>query len=157
MPVGVSVTDQDIKCTATLIPGCAQSKLLAEHSESLDKVHSKLRAHGVDIERLKIQTGHALARIEEVEKNQTDSQRTLIRIDGRLSNVESKMELVDSTAKATHSLLTQHVADGISSEERQQKRLIKITGAVGAILVLLALIHSAGSGQFWSLVTGFIG
>jgi pyruvate/2-oxoglutarate dehydrogenase complex dihydrolipoamide dehydrogenase (E3) component len=147
----------DLKCTAVPVPGCAQSKLLAEHSESLDKAHSKLRGHGVEIEHLRLQAGHAIARIEEVEKSHTDSQRTLIRIDGRLSNVESKMELVDSTAKATHSLLTQHVADGISSEERTQKRLVRITGAVGAILVLLALIHSAGNGQFWTLVTGFMG
>jgi len=150
------VTD-DLQCTAVPVPGCAQAKLIAEHAESLDKAHSKLRHHGVDIEHLKIQTGHALARIEEVEKSQTDAQRTLIRIDGRLSNVESKMDLVDSTAKATHSLLTQHVADGISSEERTQKRLVRITGAVGAILVLLALIHSANNAQFWTLISGFMG
>mgnify|MGYP001809591550 CR=1 FL=1 len=148
---------EDLKCTAVPVPGCAQSKLLAEHAESLDKAHSKLRGHGVEIEQLRIQTGHALARIDEVEKSQTDSQRTLIRIDGRLSNVESKMELVDSTATATHSLLVKHVADGVSNEERLQTRLIRITGAVGAILVLLALIHSAGNGQFWTLITGFMG
>ncbi|AHF05504.1 hypothetical protein MARPU_09510 [Marichromatium purpuratum 984] len=117
----------------------------------------KLRAHGVDIEHLKIQTGQALARIEEVEKSQTDYQRALIRIDGQLSNVSSRIETVDATSTATHSLLVRHVADGISHEERLQKRLIKLTGAVGAILVLLALIHSAGNAQFWSLITGFIG
>ena len=151
------MTDQDIKCTAVPVSGCAQAKLLAEHAESLDKAHTRIRGHGVDIEHLKLQTGNALARIEEVEKYQTDAQRTLIRIDGRLSNVESKMDLVDSTARSTHSLLAQHVADGISSEERTQKRLVRITGAVGAILVLLALIHSARSDQFWSIVTGFMG
>lgn len=144
-------------CATAHIPECPQSKLLAAHAESLDKAHMRLRAHGVDIEHLKAQTGQALARIEEVERSQTDAQRALIRIDGRLSNVESKIELVDATANATHSLLVKHVADGISSEERTQKRLVRITGAVGAVLVLLALIHSARSDQFWSIVTGFMG
>ncbi|MCK7461119.1 MAG: hypothetical protein MZU84_03180 [Sphingobacterium sp.] len=144
-------------CTAAPVHECAQSKLLAAHSESLDKAHRKLRGHDVDIEQLKLQTGNALARIEEVERSQTDAQRALIRIDGRLSNVESRIETVDATSTATHSLLVRHVADGISSEERTQKRLVRITGAVGAILVLLALIHSAGNSQFWSIVTGFMG
>ncbi|MGQ9815173.1 MAG: hypothetical protein ACUVR3_08490 [Candidatus Roseilinea sp.] len=149
--------DQDLNGAAIEHSGCAQARLLTAHAESLDSAYKKLCEHDTVIEHLKHQTDHALARIEAVERNQTDAQRTMIRIEGRLSNVESKIEHISATATSTHALLVRHVSDEILTEEKVQKGLVRITGAVGAILVLLALLYSSGHSHFWTLVSGFLG
>ena len=159
----------DTSCSAAMIPGCAQSKLLSEHSKAIDAAHAKLRDHEVDIAQLQMQGGSCMTRLERGEQAQHENPRRLVRLDAGLSHVETALKTVTATSESTHALLSNHISDSMTKEEQRsrallereellQKRLIRITGAVGAILILAALIHSAVTGQsVWTVLGGVIG
>ena len=151
------MTDEMSCQAAAVIPECPQSFLLARHSHSLDRAHEKLRVHDSELESLQRKTGGCLARLEAVEKSQLDMQQTMALVNGQLSVVNTRMNHLDSTTTATHGLIVKHIARGILIEENTWKRLIKITGIVTAILVIAAMLYSALSDRFWTLVTGLIG
>ena len=151
------MTDE-MRCTAAaVIPECPQSMLLARHSRALDSAHEKLRAHDSDIESLKRQTNGCFLRLEAMEKSQLDMQSTLQFVSGKMSVLDTRMNHLDSTTTATHRLIVKHIARGILIEEHTWKRLAKITGIVTALLVIAAMLYSALSDRFWTLVTGMIG
>jgi hypothetical protein len=160
------MTEAESHCSP--IVSCPQSKLLSEHGKAIDAAHSKLRDHEVQIAQLELQGGHALSRLEMMEKAGHENQRLLVKLDGGLSHVEHALKNVSATAEATHGMVSSHIADGIAKDEKAsadrlekeettQKRLIRIVGAATGGLIVLTLIHSAVTGtSIWSILGAWL-
>lgn len=163
----------EIPLHTMISPSCAQQTTIDAHGRALDSAHAKLREHDGQITSLAVQSTHYVERLARVEAATSDNHRLLVTMQGSLEAVRIEqtglLQLVReiaSTHHATHDMMVRHitsaVADraddaeaGILRDERMTKRLIKLAGVTGTVVVLLYLIYSAITGKpLWSFLWG---
>lgn len=121
-------------------PACAQTNTITAHGHALDAAHGRLREHDGHIASLKVQTAHCLERLARVESANDDNHRLLVTLEANVEGLDALVRGVATTAEATHGMLQNHIAENIVITERHTRRLIKIAGLLGSLVVLLAVL-----------------
>lgn len=154
---------------ACVAPHCAQNATITQHGHALDAAHVRLREHDASIAQLTVQSTHCLERLARVEAITSDDHRLLVEVRAKVTGVEAQIAGVAETATASHGLLQRHIADSIAAderrsreriaiEERRTRRQVRLVALIGALVILLVLIHGAITGATpWAIVSGWVG
>ncbi len=122
--------------------------------EQVERVQARKTDHEARISTLESIQETVIARVDRAENSIADTSRMLHELKGEVHGLKVIVTNVSITAESTYQTLKEHVANyardlesTTGRMERQSQKITKAIGLVGGVLVVLAMIHSAMSGQ----------
>lgn len=122
--------------------------------EQVERVQARKTDHEARIATLESIQESVMARVDRAETSIAETSRMLHELKGEVHGLKVVVTNVSVTAESTYTMLKDHVANyarelesTTGRIERQSQKITKAIGLVGGVLVVLAMIHSAMSGQ----------
>jgi chromosome segregation ATPase len=122
--------------------------------ERVEGIQARKIDHETRLASLEMTQDHVVARVDRAESSLAQTTQALQELKGEMHGLKVITTNVSVTANSTYEMLREHIAH-YSGElesttariERHSQKLTKAVAWIGAIAVLLAMIHSALSGQ----------
>lgn len=129
----------------------AQLKSMAERVESIE---ARKTGHEARLTTLEATQKITDARVDRAESSVAETSRALHELKGEVHGLKVVVTTVSVTSESTYQMLKDHVANYARDLEsytvrieRQSQKIARVAAWISAGVVLLAMIHSAVSGQ----------
>jgi chromosome segregation ATPase len=124
-----------------------QGERLSTLTESAEKAHTRLLEHEVRLSRVEVQHDHFTGRVERAEESIATTANALSELKAKVDGMTVILTNVSVTAHSTYEMLREHISSNSASLEKQTRQFTQTAGLIGAVVLLLSMIHSAVSGQ----------